>query len=227
MALLVFFQRILERMFDGMMDLSGAVSLTSGDFDVGLSLGGGELNTLLAEMGQARSDLTGRFDFQIRADGRLGDMDLLKGSGRARLSGANLYQLPLVVQVLNLLRITPTEDVAFTDGEMEFTLFGEDINFNRLMLWGDLVALDGGGTVTRREQLDLSFNTRVSPQNLMSKVLSPLRDDRYTFWTIEVDGPVDGPTIRRHALSGFAQTMEDWFPGMVRSTTADTQAVQR
>lgn len=218
---------IVGQVFGGILDLNGAVSLTSGDFDVGIAISAGELNTLLAEMGQSRSDLTGRFDFQTRVDGRLGDMDLLKGSGRGQLSGANLYKLPLVVQVLNLLRITPTEDVAFTDGEMEFTLFGEDINFNRLMLWGDLVALDGGGTVTRREKLDLSFNTRVSPQNLMSKVLSPLRDDRYTFWTIEVDGPIDRPTIRRHALSGFAQTMEAWFPGMVRSTTAETQAVQR
>ncbi|MBB3207508.1 hypothetical protein FHS27_003333 [Rhodopirellula rubra] len=218
---------IVGRMFEGQLNVSGIVALSTGDFDVGASMENGQLATILAEMGQTRSGITGRFDMNSRLDGRLGDSDLLKGSGTARVSGANMYELPLLVQVLNLLRITPTEDVAFTDGETEFAIFGEDINFNRLSMWGDLVALDGSGTLSRLEHLDLSFNTKVSPQNLFSKVISPLRDNSYTFWTIEVDGPLSAPTIQRHALGGVSQTLESWFPGMVRSTTADTSAVNR
>ncbi|MCM2370071.1 hypothetical protein [Aporhodopirellula aestuarii] len=218
---------IVGRMFGGQLDVSGTVALSTGDFDVGVSMANGQLATILAEMGQTRSGITGRFDMNSRLDGRLGDSDLLKGSGTARVSGANIYELPLLVQVLNLLRITPTEDVAFTDGETEFAIFGEDINFNRLSMWGDLVALDGSGTLSRLEHLDLSFNTKVSPQNLFSKVISPLRDNSYTFWTIEVDGPIGAPTIQRYALGGVSQTLESWFPGMIRSTTADTSAVNR
>lgn len=209
---------IVGQLFGGQLDLSGGVLLSTGDFDLGVRLVGGEVNTLLSELGQARTDMTGRFDVTTNLDGRIGDTDLLKGNGTARLSGANLYQLPLLVQVFNLLRIRATEDVAFTDGEADFALFGEDINFDRLVLWGDLVALDGGGTLTRQDMLDLSFNTRVSPQNLFSKVISPLRDERYTFWTIRVEGPIANPTIQRRALNGFSQTMEAWFPGTIRST---------
>lgn len=218
---------VVGNLFGGLVDLSGTVALSNGDFDVGVSLSNAKVATILAEIGQPRSDMTGRFDMNSHIEGSLNDTDLLKGSGTGRLSGANLYELPLIVQTLNLLRITPTEDVAFTDGETQFSLFGEDIHFNRLTLWGDLVALDGGGTLSRQEHLDLTFNTRVSPQNLFSKVISPLRDTSYTFWTIEVDGPLAAPTIQRRALSGVSQTLEDWFPGMVRSTTANTSAVTR
>ncbi len=156
-----------------------------------------------------------------RLDGRLGDSDLLKGAGTARVSGANMYELPMLVQFFNILRITPTEDVAFTDAQSEFAIFGEDVNFNRLSMWGDLIALDGSGTLSRLEHLDLTFNTKVSPTNLFSKVISPLRDNRYTFFTVEVDGPISAPTIQRRTLSGVSQTLESWFPSMIRSTTAE------
>lgn len=211
---------LVGSLFGGIVDVSGSVTLSTGDFDVGASLSNAKVATILAELGQTRSGIQGRVDMNSRLEGRLDDEDLLKGAGTGRLSGANLYELPFLVQTLNLLRITPTEDVAFTDGETEFSIFGENVHFNQLTLWGDLVALDGGGTLSRLEYLDMKFNTRVSPQNLFSKVLSPLRDPSYTFWTIEVDGPVGSPTIQRKALSGVSQTLEDWFPGLVRSTTA-------
>ncbi|MEM9366721.1 MAG: hypothetical protein AAGD07_12065 [Planctomycetota bacterium] len=213
---------LVGRCFEGVLDLSGVAILSDGDFDVSLTLDGGKVAAFLSDVGYAGNDLGGRFDVRADIDGRLGDWDLLKGKGTTRLTDANLYQLPLIVQLLNLLSIKPTEDVAFTDGESEFTLYGEDVNFHRLQLWGNLVALDGGGTLSRQRHLDLSFNTRVSPQNLISRVISPLRDERYTLWTIDVDGPIGEPTISRHSLSGLGQTMETWFPGMVRQSTGST-----
>ncbi len=217
---------ISGRMFDGQLDVSGTVAMSSGDFDVGVSMTNAQIATILSEMGQKRSGITGRFDMNSRLDGRLGDSDLLKGAGTARVSGANMYELPMLVQFFNLLRITPTEDVAFTDAESEFAIFGEDVNFNRLSMWGDLIALDGSGNLTRLEHLDLSFNTKVSPTNLFSKVISPLRDNRYTFFTVEVDGPISAPTIQRRTLSGVSQTLESWFPSMIRSTTANTSTLR-
>lgn len=217
---------ISGRMFDGQLDVSGTVEMSSGDFDVGISMADAQIATILSEMGQTRSGITGRFDMNSRLDGRLGDSDLLKGAGTARVSGANMYELPMLVQFFNILRITPTEDVAFTDAQSEFAIFGEDVNFNRLSMWGDIIALDGSGTLSRMEHLDLTFNTKVSPTNLFSKVISPLRDNRYTFFTVEVDGPISAPTIQRRTLSGVSQTLESWFPSMIRSTTAESATMR-
>ena len=130
-----------------------------------------QLPTLLADFGHSDKDLTGTLSGQTQLQGNLGTTDLLKGSGAARVSGANLYQLPLIVQILNMLRLEATEDVAFTDGQVEFTLYGDTVTFNDLQVWGDLVALQGGGTLNRRHELDLTFNTRVSPQNSFTQLI--------------------------------------------------------
>ena len=44
-------------------------------------------------------EFTGSLSGQARFAGSLGTMDFLKGSGSAKVSGANIYQLPLIMQV--------------------------------------------------------------------------------------------------------------------------------
>jgi hypothetical protein len=155
--------------------------------------------------------------------GNLGTTDLLKGSGAARVTGANLYKLPLIVQVLNLLRIKPTKDVAFSDGEVEFTIFGDSMTFSHLQIWGDLVALQGGGTLDRRRELDLTFNTRVSPQNSFRQLFSPF-GQRYALWTIDVRGPLHSIDIQRRAFEGVEETLIWLFPGMADDSESNRQS---
>ncbi len=207
-------EAIEGRLFDGKIRLDGNCTLSTGNFSVSLALQNGRVPTMLADYGYVDSSMTGTVQGQARLQGTLGNMDLLNGSGTARLSGANLYQLPLIVQVLNLLRVTPTEDVAFTDGQVKFAIDGRTMDFNDLQIWGDLVALHGGGTLDRMRELDLTFNTRVSPQNSFTKLIRPLRSQRYTLWTVDVRGPLQALQIERRALDGVGETLERLFPMM-------------
>ena len=207
-------QSIQGKIFDGVMRLDGEVILSRAGFDVDLALSDAQLPTVLADFGYSDSELTGTLSGKSELQGQLGSSELLKGEGAAKIRGANLYQLPLIVQILNQLRITPTEDVAFTDGEVEYTVFGDTMTFSEMQLWGDLVALDGGGTLDRRRELDLTFNTRVSPQNTFSKVIRPLKSQKYTLWTIDVKGPLDDPNIERRSLEGVGHAIESLLPGM-------------
>ncbi|MFK8113114.1 MAG: hypothetical protein AB8B91_12980 [Rubripirellula sp.] len=218
---------IRGKIFDGDIELDGDVVLSSGQFDVGIVLRNGQVPTLLADFGTSDAELKGTFSGRTNLQGNLGTTDLLKGSGAARVTGANLYKLPFIVKVLNLIRVTPTEDVAFTDAKIDYTLFGDTVTFSELEVWGDLVQLHGGGTLDRRRELDLSFNTRVSPQSTFSKVIRPLRSPRYTLWTIDVTGPMHAPEIERRALDGVGQTLERLFPGMVNDDSESEQKASR
>ncbi|KAA1261619.1 hypothetical protein LF1_41700 [Rubripirellula obstinata] len=211
-------QTIRGNMFGGAIDLDGDLVFSSGNFDVQLAMSDGQMPTLLAEFGHSDQEMTGTFGGQIQLQGNLSTTDLLKGTGAAEVSGANLYKLPFLVQVLNLLRISASEDYAFTDGQVEFTLFGDSLTFSDMQLWGDLVSLQGGGTLDRRNELDLTFNTRVSPKNSFTQVFRPLKSRRYTLWTIDVNGPISNPHVERRALDGVSQTLGRWFPGMNRES---------
>ena len=92
-----------------------------------------------------------------------------------------------------------------------------------LQLFGDLVVLHGGGTLDRRRELDLTFNTRVSPQNSFTQILTPLRSRRYTLWTIDVRGPLHSPDIERRAFEGVGETLERLFPGMIDDNPQSTE----
>lgn len=207
---------IQGNMFDGTIDLDGSLVMSSGNFDVQLAMSDAQVPTLLAEFGYADQEMSGTFGGQTQLQGNLSTTDLLKGTGAAQVSGANLYKLPFLVQVLNLLRISASEDYAFTDGEVEFTLFGDSLTFSDMQFWGDLVSLQGGGTLDRRNELDLTFNTRVSPRNSFTQVFRPLKSRRYTLWTIDVSGPLSNPQVERRSLDGVSQTLGRWFPGMNR-----------
>ncbi|WP_146601355.1 DUF3971 domain-containing protein [Novipirellula aureliae] len=205
---------MMGRVFDGTLEMKGDLLLSSGNFNVDFTLRNASVPTLLADLGHSNNGLSGVLSGHAAFAGSLGTMDFLKGNGDAKISGANVYQLPFIMQVLNQLRIRPSEDVAFTDGSVDFTIFGDLITFNDLRLWGDWVALQGTGTLDGRRELDLTFNTRVSPQNVFTSVVRPLRGDRYTLWTMDVRGPVHSPTIERRAFEGMGETLEWLFPNM-------------
>lgn len=207
---------IQGKLFGGKIEMDGNCILSTGNFLVNLAVKDGRVPAALAEFGHGDNELTGTFQSETQLQGTLGRIDLLNGSGTARLTGANLYQLPLIVQVLNLLRITPTEDVAFTDGQMEFAIDRQNIDFSDLQIWGDLVALHGSGTLQRMRDVDLTFNTRVSPQNTFTQLVRPLGigRGRYTLWTVDVRGPLHALQIERRALDGVGETLERLFPGM-------------
>lgn len=202
------------KLFDGTFQIDGTVKLSDASFDVQLALIEAKVPVLLAELGHAKSDLTGTFVAKMGLEGLLGTTDLLRGRGKATVANANLYQLPVLAQLLNVLSITPTEDVAFTNADIDFTLSEEQIDFNDLKLWGSLILLHGSGTLDRRREMNLSFNTAVSPRNTFTRLFQPLSQQRYTLWTIDVTGPLDDPDIQRRTLDGVGQTLERLFPGM-------------
>lgn len=209
-----FSQPIEGRMFDGTIQMNGNVGLSDASFNVGLALIQAKVPVLLAELGQGRHELTGTLGAKMNLEGLLGTRDLLRGQGRATVENANLYQVPVLMQLLNVLSITPTEDVAFTNADVEFRLSEDEIVFDDLRLWGSLIALHGKGTLDRRRELELTFNTRVSPRNTFTRLLRPLMDQRYTLWTVDVTGPVDDLHIERRALDGVGHTIEILFQGM-------------
>lgn len=215
------------KVYGGTASLSGEVLLTDGSFDVVLAIVDADLATMLRELGQADSSVRGKAEGQVRLEGMVGANHLLKGAGSAKISQANLYQLPLLISVFNLLRVKPSESVAFTDGTTRFTVYGDQVTFNELKLWGDLIALDGTGTMNRSLEVNLTFNTKVSPHNVWSYVASPFGQDRYTLWTLNVRGSLANPQIDRRGIEAVGGTLERLLPGIAGQGDSDRQASDR
>ncbi|MEM9826754.1 MAG: AsmA-like C-terminal region-containing protein [Planctomycetota bacterium] len=201
------------RLFGGNLEVAGLVTLSSGNFDVQTQLQNARLPSLLADFGQPDQGLSGQVAMVANLQGNLSKWQLLRGGGSGRIRGANLYELPLLVQIFNQLSISAEPKNAFTDAQMNFNIFGDHVTLNDLQVWGDLVSLQGGGSIDRWREIDLTFNTKVSPQNPFSKMIGPLRDTPYTLMTVDVSGSIDNLTIERRALDGVNKTLQSLLPG--------------
>ncbi|WP_197451974.1 AsmA-like C-terminal region-containing protein [Rosistilla carotiformis] len=198
--------------FGGIAELDGQMDLTSGRFDVNGRFDSIDFATLLRDMAQPASQTKGKGRAVMRLRGLLGDFQTLSGQGSARLTDASLYELPAVVRLLNILSVKPTHDGDLSNCEMQFRLDGEQIHFDDIRIWGDILVLRGSGTANLRQELDLRFETGVSPNNLWSRLLNPLKDQQYTLWTIDVTGTLANPVFDKRTLKQIEQALERLFP---------------
>lgn len=212
-ATLVKPRAIEGKVFAGLASLSGEVLLSEGAFDVVFSINGADVSKILVDIGQSDSNVKGIAEGQVRLEGVFGATHLLKGAGSASLKQANLYQLPLLISVFNMLRVKPSESVAFTDGTARFSIYGDTVNFSEFKLWGDLIQLDGSGTMNRSYEVDLSFNTRVSPQNFWSVVTDSFGENNYTLMILYVRGPLADAQVERRAMEVVGGTLGRLVPG--------------
>ena len=207
--------RLHGNLFGGTLVMDGNVQLSTGDFDVVLSVEDAGVPNILADFGQNGHDMSGSLRGRTRLLGRLGNMSMLRGKGWSLVRDATLYKLPLMDQVMELLRIKKPDEQdysALTDAEIQFELFGETITFDRIDVSGDLIALKGYGKLDNRQELDVSFQTQVNPRNTLMGLLT--LGEQYTLWTIDVRGPLHSLTYQRRALEGVEETLEMIFPAI-------------
>ncbi|QDS89377.1 hypothetical protein EC9_35760 [Rosistilla ulvae] len=199
-------------LFGGIAELDGQMDLTSGRFDVNGRFDGIDFATLLRDLNQPAQHTKGAGRAVMRLRGLLGDYQTLSGQGAASLQDASLYELPAVVRLLNILSVKPNHDGDLSNCELKFRLDGEQISFDDIRIWGDILVLRGSGTANLRQELDLRFETGVSPNNLWSRLLNPLKDQQYTLWTIDVTGTLANPVFDKRTLKQIEQALERLFP---------------
>ena len=128
-----------------------------------------------------------------------------------KLTDAYLYELPALVSVLQVLSIQRPDRNAFTESNMEFRIEGDDLEFTRLDLNGDVISLKGKGRVTGRRELALKFYTQIGQGEL--QIFRPLVGDmNRQFMLIEVTGPLERPISRKTAFPKLNENLRQIFP---------------
>ena len=69
----------------------------------------------------------------------------MHGRGEVRLREADIYELPLMVQLLKIISIRPPDKTGFTTSDVEFDIAGEHIDLKKIEFSGDAISLLGKG----------------------------------------------------------------------------------
>lgn len=176
------------------------------------------LKDCLLDLGEPNPQTNGSLWMQCEVAGSFTNLASIEGNGNVWLRDANLYQLPVMIRLFNLLSVRPDHS-AFDAVDIHFGIDGDRIPIHELTLDGNLVSLRGNGWVNMRRALHLNLDANVSRRTLVGAVMHPLRADYSSnLFRIEVTGTTMDPIVKSNVgLMGPMQLPSQLEKGGVSS----------
>jgi hypothetical protein len=181
----------------------------SSNYRVDLALGGANLARFATERLGGPKELTGTVSGKLSLVGTGALTGTLRGGGELHVVDANIYELPVIVSMLKVLRNRTPNSTAFNRCDMAFQIFGEEIVFNQLNLLGDAVSLYGEGKTNFDRKLDLVFYSLMGPADLPIPLYKTFlgQASRQTL-QLSVTGTWELPLIDPKALPGMSDALK-------------------
>ncbi|MCA9257683.1 MAG: hypothetical protein KDA61_00730, partial [Planctomycetales bacterium] len=167
-----------------------------------------DLNRLVVErFGGARYG--GRVDAKLSLGGAGRQLDALQGGGEVHVREANIYELPMLLSMLKMLRSGTGDTSAFDRSEIKYRLVGRNIYLDQLDFLGDVVNLYGKGYANFDQELKLAFHGVVghAPSQL-PLVNSFMGRVNQQILEMYVDGTVGEPVVTKQALPQLKRFLE-------------------
>ncbi len=135
-----------------------------------------DMQSLARQSLNRRGKVQGRLDGEIRLSGSGQSLRGLQGQGWVKVEqGAHLYDLPLILDLLNYLSRHLPKGSSFQDVTAEYKIEGDRIILNHLALMSDAITLQGKGEV-KMDGSDLNLEMYGVPYGRTLPLLPPIID---------------------------------------------------
>lgn len=135
----------------------------------------------------------------------------LSGRGQVRLRDADLYELPVVLAMLKVLRVKAPDLRAFGSSVIDFRIDGPRACLDNIELSGDAISLVGSGEIEADSSLHLTFRSIMGDsQTQLPAMKSVLGGASGNFLLIHVEGTVADPQITSEAFPTLAAALQQW-----------------
>jgi hypothetical protein len=210
-------RRVEARIAGGSLAIDGRVTADdAGAFAVAASLTDADLQRLSGDVlpGAAAPDgdarrFSGRVSGSVELSGLRAGTHSLAGRGQVRLRDATIYELPLVVALLKVLRVKAPDRNAFGSSLVDFRIEGPHAYLDTIELSGDAISLVGTGEVDFDTNVKMVFRSIMgdSQQQLpaMKRVLGGASGQ---FMLIHVDGTLAQPELSTEAFPTLAAALQ-------------------
>jgi hypothetical protein len=209
---------ITANAFDGQLSASGQLQMsTAGEFQVEATLENADLAAVAREIAPRQKGLSGKVFGDVNMTGTLQGVHTWRGAGHVRLRDADIYELPVMIAMLNLLRVQRPDRTAFTTSHIDYRIEGDDLALDRIDFNGDLLCLKGKGRITGQREVDLKFYPQIGRDEEQLPILRPLVGEASRqFLLIEVTGTLDRQNVTQTPFPRIDQRLAELFPELVR-----------
>lgn len=211
----------------GKLRIDGRVEVGANlQYEISADVARVDVRRFTKEVFGVKDDFSGDLYARMTVLGNGSGLHNLEGDGAFELRNADIYRLPVMVQMLKLLSIKTPNATAFTECTGEFHLRGEHVYLDPIKFTGDAISLKGQGEVGLDKSVRLDMHALVGRDEIRVPVLSDLVGKASEqLLLIRVDGTLDHPQIRRETLPAVNQALADLQDELrVQSNSAQARA---
>jgi hypothetical protein len=203
-------RRLTARVGGGTVQLDGSVAAGEvGRFAVGLALADVDLARLAADLAGGPTASRGRLHGAVEVSGSRAGPHSLSGRGQLRLLDADLYELPVIVALLKILRVKAPDRTAFESGLVDFRIEGPRAYLDTIELSGTAISLVGAGEIDLDSNIQLTFRPIMGESETQLPAMKRLLGGASgQFMLVRVDGTLAEPVTSTEAFPTLAAAVQ-------------------
>lgn len=203
-------RRLTARVADGTLTVDGSVAAgDAASFSVSCSLADADLARLAADSTGGGHHYRGRVQAAVRLRGSRAGTHSLVGEGQVRLSDADIYELPVMVALLKILRVKAPDRTAFSSSVVDFRVEGPHAYLDNIELSGDAISLVGNGEVDFDSKVNLVLRPIMGEaQTQLPAMKRLLGGASGQFVLVHVDGTLAEPLTSTEAFPTLAAAVQ-------------------
>ncbi|MEL7496766.1 MAG: AsmA-like C-terminal region-containing protein [Planctomycetota bacterium] len=200
-------QPISAMLHDGSVELDAQLDSSAGsDFYLQAKINDSCLATACRELAPELQNVEGHSYAEIRLRGDGSGTHSLRGVGNIQLKDAKIYELPIFLSLLKVLKVRQPSRTAFDSGTIDFSVQGETLVFDRMEFNGDAISLIGNGQLNLDRDINLDFYSVMGRNRINIPLLTNLmRAGSQQVLHITVDGKLDDPQLHQRVLPQLSE----------------------
>jgi hypothetical protein len=145
--------------------------------------------------------------------GEFGDLTSMRGGGRFEILDGDLYRLPIILAILNVLELKARPTESFNEATADFYIVGRKVTLRDIIVRGGVLALIGSGALTLP---DLAVDLRLInvPDQWWAKlpgVSQIMQGAVRELVQVRVTGPVSQPNVRTEPVPRITEELRSLF----------------
>jgi hypothetical protein len=199
--------------------LAGTVTLAFSDepeipakYFVEVTIREADVRKLIGEQPGRAADFAGRLTARLDLEGTFGEPATRRGRGEVVVEGQKLYDLPLVLGLLQVTTLALPLSEPFREATAAFNIDGPKVIFDHIALRASDMTMTGQGLLDfDTQQVDLSFTTSSAGWAAIPLVGDLMGVARNELLRIHVRGTLKSPEVSGSTLPTITSTIDEVF----------------
>jgi hypothetical protein len=173
-----------------------------------------DLRAMADQVAGKGQQIRGEMSASLALQGEWADPASRRGRGDVLVSGKEMYQIPLMLGLLEVTNLSLPTTTPFTEGTARYLVEGDRVTFEQVQMRSAAMVMSGNGWLDfGSKQVRMNFITENPNLPKLPLIHDLLQDAKQELLQIQVRGTVQSPKVSAASLHTFTTTVDEVLNG--------------